>query len=42
MVINSWWKLDYLYILYSSVARQHEAHLRQAFLTILFENIEYI
>ena len=36
------WKLDFVYILYSSVGRQQGAHLTHAFLKILFENIEYI
>ena len=35
-------KLDYLFILYSSVARQQGTHLIHAFLKILFDNIEYI
>ena len=30
------WKLDYLYILYSSVARQQGGHLIRAFEKLLF------
>ena len=36
------WKLDYLYVLYSSVARQQGAHLIHALIMLLFENIEFI